>query len=131
MGAGGMVGLGVRNGWFEWYIRTLLQGHRHFPALYSQHPDLQTLSNLKNAKKWAVCGQKALDRRGCLGKCAKNMREHLPGVVGTGVEAAGANMRCRHAADLAPRPFLGTRKCGRLKETRGRLAAQTRPARRV
>ena len=57
--------------------------------------------------------------------------EHLPGVVGMGVEAAGVNMRCRHAADLAPRPFWYPCISGRLEETRGRLAAQTRPARRV
>ena len=61
-----------------------------------------TLSNLKNAKFGAVCGQKAPDRRGCRLKCVKTSGEHLPGVMGTGVEAAGVNMRCRHAADLAP-----------------------------
>ena len=83
------------------------------------------------AKKWAVFGQKAPDRWGCRVKCAKNMREHLPGVVDTGAEAAGVNMRCRHAADLAPRPFWDPRVYGRLEETRGRLAAQARPARRV
>ena len=87
------------------------------------------LSNLKNAKFGAVCGQTAPDRRGCLAKCAKNMRGHLPVVVDTGAEAAGVNMRCRHAADLAPRPFSGTRNAGRLEETRDRLAAQARLAR--
>ena len=57
----------------------------------------------------------------------------LPGAVilggGVRVEAAGVNMRCRHAADLAPRPFWGTRNAGRLEETRDRLAAQARLAR--
>ena len=67
----------------------------------------------------------------CSLKCCKNVREHLPWVVGTGAEAAGVNMRCRHAADLAPRPFWGTRKAGRQEETRDRLVAQERPARRV
>ena len=102
-----------------------------FGTFHKQHSDLQTLSNLKNAKKWAVCGQTAPDRRGCLAKCAKNMRGHLPGVVNTGAEAAGVNMRCRHAAGLAPRPFWDPRIYGRLEETRDRLAAQGRPARRV
>ena len=87
------------------------------------------LSNLKNAKFGAVCGQKATDRRGCRLKCCKNARGHLPGVVDTGAEAAGVNMRCRHAADLAPWPFWGTRNAGRLEETRDRLAAQARLAR--
>ena len=102
-----------------------------FSAFPKQHSDLQTLSNLKNAKKWAVCGQTAPDRRGCRLKCVKNARGHLPGVVDTGAEAAGVTMRCRHAADLAPRPFWSTRKAGRQEETRDRLVAQERPARRV
>ena len=87
------------------------------------------LSNLKNAKTCAVYGQKAPDRRVCRVKCSKIARGHLPGVVGTGAEAAGVNMRCRHAADLAPRPFWGTRNAGRLEETRDGLAAQARLAR--